>query len=151
MIAMPEPDAATLSRRDEIIAGLRAIVPGEGVIESERERRVYESDALTAYRQLPLVVVLPETTAQVAAVLKYCHANNVRVVPRGAGLSYTGGVVPHAPGVVFDMAGMDEVTVVAKKGEQLKGELDELLDEIDSVLEENAEEFVRNYVQKGGE
>ena len=59
---MPEPDADVLARRDRIVAALRALVPGEGVIAGEREMRPYESDGLTAYRQLPMVVVLPETT-----------------------------------------------------------------------------------------
>src|SRR6266849_3999529 len=71
---MPLPDAAVIARRDEIAAALRQIVPGEGVIVSEPERRAYESDGLTAYRQPPLVVVLPSTVAQVAQVLRYCQA-----------------------------------------------------------------------------
>ena len=90
-LRLPEADARVLARREEIIAALRAIVPGEGVISHEREMRPYESDGLTAYRQLPLVVVLPSTTEQVAAVLKYCHDNEIRVVPRGSGTSLSGG------------------------------------------------------------
>ena len=62
-VKMPEPDRAVLERRAKIVAALRQIVPGEGVIASTREMRVFESDGLTAYRQLPMVVVLPETTA----------------------------------------------------------------------------------------
>src|SRR5262245_53774230 len=72
-VMMPAPDADLISRREQIVAALRAIVPGEGVIATEREMRPYESDGLTAYRQLPMVVVLPSTTAQVAQVLRYCH------------------------------------------------------------------------------
>ena len=100
---MPEPDAATLARRAEIVAALRAIVPGEGTIEREEELRVYESDGLTAYRQLPMLVVLPETTAQVSAILRYCYANNVRVVPRGAGTSLSGGALPLADAVTIGL------------------------------------------------
>ncbi|MBM3559869.1 MAG: FAD-binding protein [Alphaproteobacteria bacterium] len=100
---MPEPDAVTLARRAEIVAALREIVPGEGVIEHEEALRVYESDGLTAYRQLPMLVVLPETTAQVSALLRYCHANNVRVVPRGAGTSLSGGALPLADGVTIGL------------------------------------------------
>ena len=70
MILMPEPDADVLARRAEIVAQLRRIVPGEGVIDSENERRAFECDALTAYRQLPRVVVLPETTQQVIEILR---------------------------------------------------------------------------------
>ena len=65
-VHMPEPDQAVLGRREQIVAALRAIVPGEGVIAAEREMRPYESDGLTAYKALPMVVVLPETTEQVA-------------------------------------------------------------------------------------
>jgi glycolate oxidase len=100
---MPEPDAATLARRAEIVAGLRRIVPGEGVIDSERERRAFECDGLTAYHQLPMVVVLPETTAEVAEVLRFCKANNVKVVPRGAGTSLSGGALPLGDGVLLGL------------------------------------------------
>ncbi len=103
-VKMPPADADVLSRRDEIIAALRSIVPGEGVIEGEREMRPFESDGLTAYRQLPLVVVLPSTTAQVAAVLRYCHDNNIKVVPRGAGTSLSGGALPLGDGVLLGMS-----------------------------------------------
>jgi glycolate oxidase len=103
MLKMPEPDQAVLARRDEIVAGLRRIVPGEGVIDSERERRAFECDGLTAYRQLPMVVVLPSTTEEVARVLRFCKENNVRVVPRGAGTSLSGGALPLVDGVVLGM------------------------------------------------
>ena len=73
MLQMPKPDADIIARRAQIAADLRALTAPENVIHEENERRVYESDGLTAYRQLPLIVVLPETTAEVAAVLKYCH------------------------------------------------------------------------------
>ncbi|WP_407048311.1 FAD-linked oxidase C-terminal domain-containing protein [Methyloraptor flagellatus] len=108
-LAMPEPNAVVLSRRAEIVAALRAIVPGEGVIADERGMRPYESDGLTAYAQLPMVVVLPETTAQVAAILQYCHANGIRVVPRGAGTSLSGGALPLADGVLLSMMKFNRV------------------------------------------
>jgi len=91
---MPKPDAAVLDRRDAIVAALSAIVPGEGVIAAEREMRPYESDGLTAYRALPMVVVLPQTTDEVSRVLAYCHREGIRVVPRGAGTSLSGGALP---------------------------------------------------------
>src|SRR5438876_5834877 len=106
---MPAPDQAVLARREAIVAALRAIVPGEGVIAAEREMRPYESDGLTAYRQLPMVVVLPETTAQVAAVLRYCHANGIKVVPRGAGTSLSGGALPLEDGVLLGMAKFNRI------------------------------------------
>src|SRR6476646_4957679 len=108
-VRMPEPDAAVLARRERIIAALRTIVPGEGVIAAERELRPYETDGLTAYRQLPMVVVLPETTQQVAEVLRYCHDEGVKVVPRGAGTSLSGGALPLADGVVLGLAKFNRI------------------------------------------
>src|SRR5437870_12711467 len=106
---MPAPDAVTIARRDAIAAALRTIVPGEGVIVSEAERRAYESDGLTAYRQPPLIVVLPSTVAEVAAVLRYCKAEGVKVVPRGAGTSLSGGALPLADGVLLGMAKFNRI------------------------------------------
>ena len=100
---MPKPDQNVIARRVEIATALQEIVPGEGVIVDEDELRPYESDGLTAYRQLPLIVVLPETTEQVAEVLRYCHANGVKVVPRGAGTSLSGGALPLADGVILGL------------------------------------------------
>jgi glycolate oxidase len=108
-VKMPAPDEGVLARRDDIVAALRAIVPGEGVIAAEREMRPFESDGLTAYRQLPMVVVLPETTAQVSRVLAYCHASGIRVVPRGAGTSLSGGALPLGDGVLLGMSKFSRV------------------------------------------
>jgi glycolate oxidase len=109
---MPEPDAAVLARRKQIVAALREIVPGEGVIASEREMKPYETDGLTAYRQLPMVVVLPETTAQVSEILKYCHDNGIKVVPRGAGTSLSGGALPLGDGVLLGMAKFNRIRAI---------------------------------------
>ncbi|MBT5413354.1 MAG: FAD-binding protein, partial [Rhodospirillaceae bacterium] len=100
---MPEPNRDVIARRAVIAAGLQDIVPGEGVIVDEDELRPYESDGLTAYRQLPLIVVLPETTEQVSRVLRYCHDNDVKVVPRGAGTSLSGGALPLADGIILGL------------------------------------------------
>jgi glycolate oxidase len=108
-VLMPEPDSAVIGRRTEIVRALRSIVPGEGVIAAERELKPYESDGLTAYRQLPMVVVLPETTAQVSQVLRYCHENGVKVVPRGAGTSLSGGALPLADAVLLGMAKFNRI------------------------------------------
>src|SRR5271166_1029770 len=108
-VKMPEADAGVLARREQIVRALRAIVSGEGVIATEREMRPYETDGLTAYRQLPMVVVLPETTSQVAKILRYCHRHGVKVVPRGAGTSLSGGALPLADGVLLGMAKFNRV------------------------------------------
>ena len=106
---MPRPDAAVLQRRAEIVETLRQIVPGEGVIASEAERRAYESDGLTAYRQLPMVVVLPSRVEEVAAILRYCKDIGVKIVPRGAGTSLSGGALPLADGVLLGMAKFNRI------------------------------------------
>lgn len=102
-IAMPAPDQATLAKRDRVIAAMRAIVPGEGVIVDQEALRPWESDGLTAYRQPPMLVVLPETVEQVSAVLRWCHGEGVRVVPRGSGTSLSGGALPLADAVLLGM------------------------------------------------
>src|SRR5436309_7751580 len=102
-LRMPEPEAAVLARRAEIVRDLSAIVPGEGVISGEREMRPYESDGLTAYRQPPMVVVLPDTTEQVSLILKYCAAQGIKVVPRGSGTSLSGGALPLEDGVLLGL------------------------------------------------
>src|SRR5437867_1167482 len=112
MIAMPKPDPAVLQRRAEIADALRRIVPGEGVIDAPEELRAYETDGLTAYRQPPMLVVLPSTVEQVSAILAYCHANGVKVVPRGAGTSLSGGALPVADGIVLGMAKFNRILAI---------------------------------------
>ena len=102
-------DATILARRAKIVDALRKIVPGEGVIEQEAGRRPYESDGLTAYRALPMLVVLPETVAEVQQVLAYCHTNNVKVVARGAGTSLSGGALPLEDGILVSMMKFNKV------------------------------------------
>jgi glycolate oxidase len=91
------------------VEALRAIVPGEGVISDPASLRAYESDGLTAYRQVPLVVVLPETTAQVSAILRWCNGAGVKVVPRGSGTSLSGGALPLEDGVLLGLSKFNQV------------------------------------------
>ena len=107
---MPPPDQAIIAKRAAIAAALERIVAApDGVVVPEEERRVYETDALTAYRQLPLLVVLPSTTAEVSAVLKYCQVEGIKVVPRGAGTSLSGGALPLADGIILGMGKFNRV------------------------------------------
>jgi glycolate oxidase len=101
-----------LARRDEIVEGLSRLVAPEALIVTEDERRAFETDALTAYRKMPLAVVLPSTTEEVSAVLKFCHANAVKVVPRGAGTSLAGGAIPQEDAIVLGVAKMNRVIAV---------------------------------------
>jgi glycolate oxidase len=108
-IAFPKPDEAVLARRREILEGLSRLVPGEALIASEDERRAFETDGLTAYRQMPLAVVLPSSTQEVSAVMKFCHENGVKVVPRGAGTSLCGGAIPQADAIILGVAKMNRI------------------------------------------
>ena len=109
MLRMPPADAGVLARREQIIEGLRRIVPGEGVIVTEDERRAYETDGLTAYRQLPMVVVLPSTTQQVSEALRFCKENGVKVVPRGSGTSLSGGALPLEDAVLLGLGKFNRI------------------------------------------
>ncbi|OYU19681.1 MAG: FAD-binding oxidoreductase [Rhodobacteraceae bacterium PARR1] len=106
---MPLPDASVLARRDRILAQLAAVLPGDALISDPTETRAYECDALTAYRCPPMAAVLPRTTAEVAAVLRICHAERVPVVPRGSGTSLAGGALPTADCVILGIARMNGV------------------------------------------
>ena len=108
-IAFPPPDPSILARRDDIIAGLAAILPPECLVTSENERRAYDTDALTAYRRLPLAVALPRSTEEVAAVLRYLHGAGVKVVPRGAGTSLSGGAIPQEDAVVVGVSKLNRI------------------------------------------
>src|SRR5215212_10462967 len=106
-IAFPEPDKGVLARRDEILDGLSKLVAPEALVVSEDERRAFETDALTAYRKMPLAVVLPSSTEEVSAVLKFCRQHGVKVVPRGAGTSLAGGAIPQEDAIVLGVAKMN--------------------------------------------
>ena len=103
---MPSPDNSVLARRDQIVARLRALLPGEGIIDDPTETRAYECDAYTAYSCPPLAVALPATTEEVSRILRVCNEENVPVVPRGAGTSLAGGALPTSDSVVLGVARM---------------------------------------------
>ena len=109
MPAQLDPKPGVIARRDEIVAGLRALLPASGVISEPLRLKPYETDGLPAYKQTPLAVALPETTEQVAAVLSLCHRMGVRVIPRGAGTSLSGGALPLADSVVLGLMRMNKI------------------------------------------
>jgi glycolate oxidase len=108
-LALPEPDRAVVRQRESIIADLRRLVPAGTIISDEDGRRAYETDALTAYRRLPLAVALPASTEEVSRLLRYCHANDIKVVARGAGTSLSGGALPSEDALVIGVARMSRV------------------------------------------
>lgn len=109
MIRLPAPKPEVLARRPEILAGLARLVPTDALITEGLRLRPYETDGLSAYRQMPMAVVLPRTTAEVAAVLRFCHQQGVRVIPRGAGTSLSGGALPLADAVVIGLMRMSRI------------------------------------------
>jgi glycolate oxidase len=109
MITLPAPKPDILARRDAILADLGRLLPADAVIGETIRMKPYETDGLAAYRQMPLAVVLPRTTQEVAEVLRYCHANGIRVVPRGAGTSLAGGALPLADAVVIGLMRMNRI------------------------------------------
>ena len=106
---MPLPEPEILARRSFILDRLAAVLPKDGLIADVAQTRAYECDALTSYRCAPMAVVLPRSTAEVAAVLRICHEEGVPVVPRGSGTSLAGGALPTADSVVVGVSRMTAV------------------------------------------
>jgi glycolate oxidase len=109
LLALPEPDAGVLSRRDDIVRQLAKLVPNAVLIADEEGRRTFETDALTAYRCLPLAVVLPSSTEEVSKLLRFCHEQKIKVVARGAGTSLAGGALPLADSIVLGLSRMTRI------------------------------------------
>src|SRR5688572_12235852 len=109
VIAMPEPDASVMSRRNHIVRDLQGLVGAAAVIADEDGRRAFETDGLSAYRCMPLAVVLPRSTEDVAKVLEYAHENGIAVIPRGAGTSLCGGALPAEDAIVIGVSRMNRV------------------------------------------
>ncbi len=112
-ISLPAPDPSVLARRSDIVKQLRKLAPEASMISDQEGRRTFESDALTAYRCLPLAVILPTTTEDVSKILHFCHENKVKVVPRGAGTSLSGGALPLEDAVVVCLSRMNKVLSVS--------------------------------------
>ena len=100
------------TRQAQVVAALQAVLPAHALLWHNEDTTPYECDGLTAYRQRPLVVALPETEAQVQAVLKTCHALAVPVLARGAGTGLSGGAMPHALGVTLSLAKFNRILKV---------------------------------------
>ncbi len=106
---MPPPDNAILSRRDTIAEGLRRIVGEAHVMDDEASLKAYETDALSAYRQMPMLVVLPGDTGEVSSVLAFCKREGVKIVPRGAGTGLSGGALPLEDGITVGLGRFNRI------------------------------------------
>ncbi|MES2183623.1 MAG: FAD-linked oxidase C-terminal domain-containing protein [Pseudomonadota bacterium] len=103
------PQTSRTDRQSAVVQALSAVLPGHAILWTNEDTVPYECDGLTAYRQRPLAVVLPETEAQVQAVLRTCHRLEVPVVARGAGTGLSGGAMPHAHGVTLSLARFNRI------------------------------------------
>ena len=116
MNAALKPDQQALLQRSErqaeIVRGLQAHLPAHQLLWNREDTTPYECDGLTAYRERPLVVALPQTEAQVQAVLRTCHALDVPVVARGAGTGLSGGAMPHRMGVTLSLAKFNQIVTI---------------------------------------
>ena len=106
---MPAPDPQRLAKRGQIVKSLLEVLPREAVLYSPEELTPYECDGVSAYRQLPLAVVLPGDTEQVSAAMRVLHAMDIPVVPWGAGTGLSGGALPLADGVTLALSRMNKV------------------------------------------
>ncbi|RZL64077.1 MAG: FAD-binding protein [Variovorax sp.] len=107
--ALQHNELAHTARQAQVVRALQAELPAHALIWHAEDTTPYECDGLTAYRARPLVVALPETEAQVAAVLRICHGLGVPVVARGAGTGLSGGAMPHAQGVTLSLAKFNRI------------------------------------------
>ena len=98
-----------IERRRQVGAALRAVLPERCVLSADEDTRPYECDGLAAYRQLPMIVTLPDSEQQVLAILNVCRELKVPIVPRGAGTGLSGGALPIADGVVVSTARLNRI------------------------------------------
>ncbi len=113
MIALPSPDRSVLARRHTVIADLQRLIGPAAVIVEPVRLKAYETDAFTAYKRLPLAVCLPNSTDQVSALLRYCSRHGIRVVPRAAGTSLSGGALPLEDAVVIGVSRLNRILEVS--------------------------------------
>lgn len=111
-ISFLAPRADVLARRREIVADLTDLLPPDCLIHEQRELVPFETDGFISYHRVPLAVVLPQTTAQVSAVMRYCRKYGIPIVPRGAGTSLSGGAIPQEDAIVLGLSRMNRVLEV---------------------------------------
>ena len=108
-LQMPKVEKSIISNKEKIVTDISKIIKRDNILSHDDETKPYETDALAAYKQAPLVVVLPETVEQVSKILKYCDENKIKVVPRGAGTGLSGGSLPLADCVLLAMGKFNKI------------------------------------------
>jgi len=108
-LAMPKIDRKLFAKKAEVVEKLKKIIKSENVLDHEDQIRPFETDALTAYKQRPLVVVFPENTEEVSKILSFCNQERIKVVPRGAGTGLSGGALPLADSVLLCLGKFNKI------------------------------------------
>ncbi len=108
-LAMPKIDRKLISKKKDIVIELKKIVKAENVLDHEDEIRPFETDALSAYKQKPLIVIFPENTEEVSKILQYCNQKRIKVVPRGAGTGLSGGGLPMSDCVLLCLSKFNKI------------------------------------------
>ena len=108
-LALPKIDQKTIDNKNSIVKNLCKLTNSENVLSHADEIKPYETDALAAYTQTPLAVVLPENTDEVSEILKYCHKENIKVIPRGAGTGLSGGALPLQDAVILGLGKFNKI------------------------------------------
>jgi len=108
-LTMPRIDRKLLSKKNDVIESLKKIIKAENIIDHEDQTRPFETDALSAYKQQPLVVVFPENTKEVSKILEYCNQEKIKVVPRGAGTGLSGGALPLADSILLCLGKFNKI------------------------------------------
>ena len=108
-LALPKIDKSTILNRNKIVSNLKKIIKSENVLDHNDEIKPYETDALSAYKQKPLVVVLPENVQEVSKILKYCNGEKIKVIPRGAGTGLSGGALPLQDAILLGLGKFNKI------------------------------------------
>ena len=108
-LAMPKIDRKLIASKKDIVSDLKKIIKTENIIYHEDETRPFETDALSAYKQQPLLVVFPENTKEVSGILSYCNQKRIKVVPRGAGTGLSGGSLPLADSILLCLGKFNKI------------------------------------------
>jgi glycolate oxidase len=106
--------------RQSVAADFLTMLPSDCVIHREEELIPFECDGLSAYRKVPLIVLLPHTSEQVELILKHCHRKKIPVVARGAGTSLSGGALPHEQGVLLSLARLNQIIEIDQDNRQAR-------------------------------
>ncbi|MDP6784767.1 MAG: FAD-linked oxidase C-terminal domain-containing protein [Alphaproteobacteria bacterium] len=114
-LVMPKIDRKLISMKADIVADLKKIIKTENIIYHEDEKKPFETDALTAYKQKPLIAVFPENTKEVSKILSYCNQHRIKVVPRGAGTGLSGGALPLADGILLCLGKFNKIISIDYK------------------------------------